>query len=131
MSMKFILISNNLQSQFPRKYQLNEGDLQLKVLWSVCGQVPVYNEPVEVYGEAVFCSKSHGERKIENILPKTVKDAKIECRHLDPKATVQYWSGIKEDYEPAVKVHSYRLVTQLDKLIDCNLRLRILDKLRE
>lgn len=91
--------------------------------------MPVYNEPVEVYGEAVFHSKHHGTRTLENILPMTAKEANRLCPSSDSRA--KFWSDIKDQYEPAVKVHSYRLITQTDRLIACNLRLRTLDKLRE
>lgn len=93
--------------------------------------MPVYNQPVEVYGEPVFYSKLYGESTMQNILPMTSRDAQIATGGLDANAAVQYWSDIRDQYEPALKVHSYRLINQMDRLITCNLRLRMLDKLRE
>lgn len=104
--------------------------MRLKVIWSVCGQVPVYSEPVELYGEAVFRAKSHTDSEIENILPMTVKDAIVQQRKETHKSAALFWDSIQERYEPAIKVHSYRLVTQIDRLVDCNMRLRVFDKLR-
>lgn len=121
--------THRLLITFTSDYQLDSGDLQLKVIWAVCDQVPVYNTPVEVYAEAVFRNKAHHDKDAANILPWTVIDSLNELNHYPATSASQYWSSIKDKYEPALKIHSYRLITQLDRLIDCNLRLRIVDEL--
>lgn len=86
---------------------------------------------MEIYGEAVFRSKSHRDRDTQNILAKTIKDVLIEYNDIPSAEQSQFWMNLNQNYEPALKVHSYRLVTQVDKLIACNLRLRISTKLRD
>lgn len=107
--------------------------MQLKTLWGVCNQIPVYDAPVEMFGEAVFRNKTLPDTCMENRLPMRAKEAilGLNKENLSNPADVKaYWDRISDKYEPAMKVHSFRVLTQVDKLLECNLKLRICQKLK-
>lgn len=58
-------------------------------------------------------------------LPRNIRDAFEESKTVKPELIPLFWDLLKEEYEPTLKIHSYRLITQPRKIIDCNLRLRI------
>lgn len=96
----------------------------MKTLWNVCDKIPAYGQPVEVYGEAVLLKEGRTTRSSPE-LPRNIKDAYEELKTVDPEQIPLFWELLQKEYQPALKIHSYRFITQPSKLIDCNLRLRI------
>lgn len=89
----------------------------------------MYNYPVEIFGEAVLRNRALPDTAMENKLPMNSGDVSRE--HEATENQTEFWNKISREYEPAVKVHSYRKVSQASKLIDCNMKMRICASLSE
>lgn len=109
------------------------GQLKLPLLWTCEKTTPIYNETVELFGETVFRSRAHGDTEMENKLPRNTKDFINEINELELSGQSKsgFWSTVSQKYEAALKVHSCRFVTQATKLVECNLKLRMCQKLRD